>query len=777
MKQLGIRVKIDGSGAESGARKVNKSLDSIEKQSGSTGRSLKTLAVQALATYSVIGATRAIVDATNKMRGYEVALKTATGSTENAASSMAFVRSEAERLGLQTLTLAETYTQFAGAARKTNLEGEDTRQVFTSVSEAAAVMQLSAQDTQGAMNALTQMLSKGKVQAEELRGQLGERIPGAFRMAADAMGVTQAALNDMLDRGEVIADEFLPRFAEVLRRDMAGGLLDAANSAQASFNRFENAVLELKIAVGEGGLVDALAGAADMATAFINQVLLSGQIVDDTRVYFDLWAAVLFQTEDQLNGVKHALGETGDFLLILGEHAGQFVKSAFFEFPANIKAAIAIGIAEFGKLGNEIQFFFDKIDTASAIARENMIFAFKGYTLEGERLFARFVDMVVGDFQSLLARIANAVGKVPGLDGVAQSIRDSAAELSTFGNNEAQVTQQINAATEAHNRQLAAIDVLAQADAARYEAVKSASDQFIVDTLRERDAVLESAAAQSEALRIIRESNAANDDTGTTGTSSGGGDTGGGTSGGSKTLLGAFGSLQDQIATQQEQADILRGERLRLIDEAEAAGLEAIRPWHELRERVEDEHIERLNEINAEGQSEQYKLWQSGMQGKLKVTSSILGQVSKLMESESRTQFEIGKAAAISQAIINTYQSATGAYNAMAGIPYIGPALGAAAAAAAIAAGIANVNAIRSQSFGSAGSASGSSPSTGGASASGGANAPSTGGVPEGQGETPQEFSITIVNRREGERDEAIRVIRNIRELAEEGEPILLEAS
>src|SRR5690606_22603244 len=51
------------------------------------------------------------------------------------------------------------------------------------------------------------------VQAEELRGQLGERIPGAFATAARAMKVTEVELNAMLKRGEVLAVDLLPRMA------------------------------------------------------------------------------------------------------------------------------------------------------------------------------------------------------------------------------------------------------------------------------------------------------------------------------------------------------------------------------------------------------------------------------------------------------------------------------------------------------------------------------------------------------------------------------------
>ena len=59
-------------------------------------------------------------------------------------------------------------------------------------------------------------------------------------------------------------------------------------------------------------------------------------------------------------------------------------------------------------------------------------------------------------------------------------------------------------------------------------------------------------------------------------------------------------------------------------------------------------------------------------------------------------QSGIYKAAAITQTTIDTYKSATGAYSALAPIPFVGPALGAAAAAAAVTAGLANVGRIRS---------------------------------------------------------------------------------
>lgn len=81
----------------------------------------------------------------------------------------------------------------------------------------------------------------------------------------------------------------------------------------------------------------------------------------------------------------------------------------------------------------------------------------------------------------------------------------------------------------------------------------------------------------------------------------------------------------------------------------------------------------------------------------LEKTASALGAASQLMQTNSKKAFEVGRAAAIGQAIVNTYSSAVAAYQSAANIPYVGWILAPAAAAGAIAAGMAQVSAIRSQ--------------------------------------------------------------------------------
>lgn len=74
----------------------------------------------------------------------------------------------------------------------------------------------------------------------------------------------------------------------------------------------------------------------------------------------------------------------------------------------------------------------------------------------------------------------------------------------------------------------------------------------------------------------------------------------------------------------------------------------------------------------------------------ISTASSTLKNLSSIAGEESKA----GKAMAIASATIDTYQAANAAYKSMAGIPVVGPALGAAAAAAAVIAGIANVKQI-----------------------------------------------------------------------------------
>lgn len=215
---------------------------------------------------------RALTDTGLAYERFQQRFTFAGGDFRQGAADMQFVREEAERLGLAFSASAEGFTSLSAAARGTALEGRAAREIFTSIAEAATVLQLSAEQTNGALTAIEQIISKGKVSAEELRGQLGERLPGAFQIAARAMGVTTAELDEMLVAGELLADDFLPRFAAEVRRTFEGDLPTAVDSAAARFNRLGNEIEDLKDSVARSGLIEFLADVADRVRGIIRQL-------------------------------------------------------------------------------------------------------------------------------------------------------------------------------------------------------------------------------------------------------------------------------------------------------------------------------------------------------------------------------------------------------------------------------------------------------------------------------------------------------------------------
>jgi tape measure domain-containing protein len=173
---------------------------------------------------------------------------------DKVGEEMAYVRGLSDKLGMNLLSTAQGYAQMTAASKGTRLEGEATRRVFEGLSKASTALQWSQQDMSLALLAVTQMISKGKVSSEELRRQLGERMPGAMRMAADAMGITTRELEKQLKAGKLMTDDFLPKFAEQLEKKFGPAAEQAANSLQANFNRMETAVQTFFMTLGELGI-------------------------------------------------------------------------------------------------------------------------------------------------------------------------------------------------------------------------------------------------------------------------------------------------------------------------------------------------------------------------------------------------------------------------------------------------------------------------------------------------------------------------------------------
>lgn len=171
----------------------------------------------AAGTYAFFKLGAAALDTAKKMEIVNNTLTAVSGSAYLAGRDIQYLYGVADRSGSSFDTLAKQFGQIRAAAKGTSLEGKATKDIFEAVTFASSKLGLSTEDTGGVLRAIQQIMSKGTVQAEELRGQLGDRLPGAFQIMADALGVTTQKLDGLLKKGEVGRSSLI-KFAEELKK-------------------------------------------------------------------------------------------------------------------------------------------------------------------------------------------------------------------------------------------------------------------------------------------------------------------------------------------------------------------------------------------------------------------------------------------------------------------------------------------------------------------------------------------------------------------------------
>ena len=209
-----------------------------------------------MAASSIINLGKSAISTAIKLDTLRIAQLSVFKTSDEVSRQNEFLTGIAERYGIEIIGLTEAYTKFSASAQGTYLEGEKSKQIFDAVTKSSSMLGVSTDETTGILKALGQMMSKGKVQAEELRGQLGDRMAGAFKLFADGMGVSTSELDAMLKKGTVLAEDVLPKFATQLNKKYTLGIGDEINTNQANLNRISNEwVLFVEAVESKSGIV------------------------------------------------------------------------------------------------------------------------------------------------------------------------------------------------------------------------------------------------------------------------------------------------------------------------------------------------------------------------------------------------------------------------------------------------------------------------------------------------------------------------------------------
>ncbi|WAZ86305.1 tape measure protein [Escherichia coli] len=234
------------------------------------------------AFYSVMGALnayKAIMNAGLKRDSAQRAAKFVLG--DKASEAETFIRGLADKTGLNISEGLSSYAKFAAGAQG-SMSQEQTQELFGNATAMSRLMGLSNDELNGILKAFEQMASKGKIQAEELRGQLGDRMAGAFKLFAEALGMTATELDKAMKDGKILSSDTLPKVAKQmgLMIDKAGGWAEVAKSTQTALGKLANNWDDTMVKIFSGSQ-DELNGFLSSMSSLLSEMGMSSSIAGD----------------------------------------------------------------------------------------------------------------------------------------------------------------------------------------------------------------------------------------------------------------------------------------------------------------------------------------------------------------------------------------------------------------------------------------------------------------------------------------------------------------
>jgi len=192
--------------------------------------------------------------------------------TGTVASQLVFLRDTAIGAGVSVGSLQQNFVKFSAAMQSSNIPLEQSNALFSAVARAAGTLGLSGDQVTGMLEALGQMASKGTVSLEELRQQLGDRLPGALGLAANGLGITQEQLISLVSSGGLATRDFIVPFTNALKT-MQGEV----TGLTPAFEDLKTTLVSAAQAAGDAGWTVLLTGALRALTGVLGAVVLTLQ--------------------------------------------------------------------------------------------------------------------------------------------------------------------------------------------------------------------------------------------------------------------------------------------------------------------------------------------------------------------------------------------------------------------------------------------------------------------------------------------------------------------
>lgn len=239
---LPIVLKLVKDGVDTGIKQTQSAIQGLRLQISSF---FVALTGGAFAITSFLNKLKEVARETNRAR---ITLKNVSSSMQEFATSEKWITDLGNKYGQSINNLEQSFGKFLAASRGAGVEIDTVKNIFQGLTQAVSAFGLSSSDANLAFLAVEQMMGKGVVSAEELRRQLGERIPTAMTAMARAVGEQYgtdgsiAALQQKLKAGAINSAEVMEVFVQKLKE--LSGTPDVDN-LETSYTRLGNRLREI----------------------------------------------------------------------------------------------------------------------------------------------------------------------------------------------------------------------------------------------------------------------------------------------------------------------------------------------------------------------------------------------------------------------------------------------------------------------------------------------------------------------------------------------------
>jgi tape measure domain-containing protein len=193
-----------------------------------------------------LGAT---ADYAAQLEKQRTALRQVVASQNDYNQSLQFITKTSNDLAIPQDVILKNFTRLSASVIGAGGSVKDAEQAFKGISAGILGTGGSLENLDAALLATAQVFSKGKVSAEELRGQIGERLPGAFTLFAESIGKTPQQLDKALSDGKVTLLDF-QKFTENLFKKYGEAAEIIARSPENAGNRLKTTLASLSESVG-----------------------------------------------------------------------------------------------------------------------------------------------------------------------------------------------------------------------------------------------------------------------------------------------------------------------------------------------------------------------------------------------------------------------------------------------------------------------------------------------------------------------------------------------